>query len=159
MPSSKLAWLAAGVASASVACSDSSPLAPAAAEPSLLSQPVPGSYDLDFQWNGVELILLAHVEDASSTPATGGAVVFQYCSYKGVPPNDITQPDEAPSSACADGSGTWATLARVGVNASGDAALNFGAISVVNVIGFRYRYIGQGSGIANAITDPEDWTR
>jgi hypothetical protein len=159
MPSFKLAWFAAGVVSVSVACSDTSPVASGTTEPSFLSAPEPGSYDLGFLWNGIELTLLAHVEDAAGTPATGGAVVFQYCSYKGLPPNDITQPDEAPSSACADGSGTWVTLARVVVNGSGDAALNFGAITVVNVIGFRYRYVGQGSGIANGTSEPEDWTR
>jgi len=154
----RLAWLAAAVAGVSVACADTSPVA-SSDPPSFLSQPVPGSYDLDFLWNGLELVLLAHVEDAEGAPATGGAVTFQYCSYKGLPPNDITQPDEAPSSACADGSGTWATLARVPVDASGNAGLNFGAVTVVNVIGFRYRYIGQGSGIANSTIEPEDWTR
>lgn len=86
-------------------------------------------------------------------------MVFQYCSYKGLPMNDITQPDEAPSSACADRLGSWKTLARVPVTGSGDAALGFGAITVVNVIGFRYRYLRQGSGIANWTTQPEDWTR
>jgi hypothetical protein len=30
---------------------------------------------------------------------------------------------------------------------------------LVNTIGFRFRYVGQGSGIANYTTDPEDWTR
>ena len=50
----------------------------------------------------------------------GGTVVIQYCSF-GPPTNDITQPDEAPSSACADHSGHWATLTRLTLDPSGDA--------------------------------------
>ena len=116
-----------------------------------------GTYDLDFLWNG-ELVLWAHIEGASGD-ATDGVVVFQYCSYRGLPPNDIAQPDEAPSSACADGSGRWRNLtARVEVDANGDAFYNFGAVQVVTVIGFRYSY-SRGSVIENAVTDPEDWFR
>jgi hypothetical protein len=134
-------------------------LACLSASPAALAQPVPGSYELTFNFD-VELILKAHIEDHLGNPASGGLVVFQYCSYKGLPPNDITQPDEAPSSACADGSATWVTLARVPVNSvSGEALLNFGVVSVVNVIGFRFRYLGQGTGIANSLIDPVDWVR
>ena len=122
----------------------------------LLAQPVEGTYELGFFFDG-ELVLNAHVEDEFENPAPGGSVVFQYCSLKGIP-NDITQPDEAPSSACADGSGHWATVGKVSVDsATGDAFLNFGIVSFVEVIGFRYRYIGQGSGIANKLIDPVDW--
>jgi hypothetical protein len=166
MPRRNLASLVVAVlaAGAFVACSDQSPVAPSAMpdpveNPSLLSQPVLGLYDLDFLWNGIELTLIAHIKDSDGNAAQGGAVIFQYCSYKGLPPNDISQPDEAPSSACADGSGTWVTLARIPVDGSGEASYPFGAILVVNIIGFRFRYIGQGSGIANWTIDPEDWTR
>jgi hypothetical protein len=116
-----------------------------------------GTYELTFLWSSPELILWAHIESASGN-APDGVVVFQYCSYKGLPPNDITQPDEAPSSACADGSGRWRNLGRVDVGANGDAFWNFGAIQVVNIIGFRYLY-SRGSVVANATTDPEDWIR
>lgn len=137
------------VVAASIPCSSELLAAPPEKEP--------GSYDLNFLWNG-ELVLWAHIEGASGD-ATDGVVVFQYCSYRGLPPNDITQPDEAPSSACADGSGRWRNLtARVEVDTNGDAFLNFGLVQVVNVIGFRYAY-SRGSVIANAVTDPEDWIR
>jgi len=119
---------------------------------------VVGTYDLNFFFSG-ELILGAHIEDDQGNPATDGVVVFQYCSLLGQPRNDITQPDETPSSACADGSGRWVSLRpRISVNAEGDALLNFGSISVVNVIGFRYKYT-RGSEVANAVTVPEDWVR
>ena len=116
-----------------------------------------GTFDLNFLFSG-ELVLWAHIESASGN-APDGVVVFQYCSYKGLPPNDITQPDEAPSSACADGSGRWRNLnARIEVDANGDAFLNFGLVQVVNIIGFRYTY-SHGSVIAKAVTDPENWVR
>ena len=71
-----------------------------------------------------ELILNAHITDSSGLPAQKGLVVFQYCSYKGLPPNDITRPDEAPLEACADGSASWANLRSVhSINQSGDAFL------------------------------------
>jgi hypothetical protein len=114
---------------------------------------VVGTYDLNFFFSGA-LILGAHVEDDQGNPATDGVVVFQYCSLLGQPRNDITQPDEAPSSACADGSGHWVSLRpRISVDAEGDALLNFGFISVVNVIGFRYKYT-HGSEVADAVTVP-----
>ena len=130
------------------------------ADESVTAPPVDevGSYALNFFFNG-ELVLGAHVEDSQGNPATDGVVVFQYCSYRGVRRNDITQPDEAPSSACADGSARWVNLrARITVNEDGDAFLNFGLIEVVNVIGFRYKY-SRGTGIADWVTDPEDWVR
>jgi hypothetical protein len=157
MPRRKLACLivAVLVAGAFVACSDQSPVAPGTTpdgvgDLSLLSQPVPGTYELSFFKSGPsglepvsslpvciegsgaceELILGAHVE-ASGAPAQSGAVIFQYCSFKGLPPNDIERADEAPSAACADGSATWANLpANVRVNASGDAYLDFGALTL-----------------------------
>jgi hypothetical protein len=121
---------------------------------------VVGIYELEFAVNTVgELILQAHIEDPSGNPATDGVVVFQYCSYKGLPPKDITQPDEAPSSACANGTGRWRNLiARIPVTANGDAFLNFGTVTVVNVIGFRYTY-SRGTQIADWVTDPKDWFR
>jgi hypothetical protein len=119
---------------------------------------VTGTYELDFLYSG-ELVLAAHIEDDQQNPATDGVVVFQYCSYLGQPRNDVTRPDEAPSSACADGTARWANLrARVPVTTEGDALLNFGTVSVVDVIGFRYKY-SHGSEVANAVTEPEDWVR
>jgi len=180
----KLACLvvAAFTAGALAACSDQSPVAPGAASdgtgaPRLLSQPVPGTYELSFFKSGLsglepvssltvcaagsvceELILGAHVE-ASGAPAQSGMVIFQYCSYKGLPPNDIARADEAPSAACEDGSATWANLPRgVATDASGNAYLDFGLVMIPRTVGFRFRYLGQGSGIANGVSASADFT-
>lgn len=152
-----------------LACSEQSPVAPggapdAAREANLLAQAVPGCYGLSFLDNslqpvttlvvGQELVLKAHVDNCSGGPAQRGAVTFQYCSLKGLPPNDITRADEAPSAACASGEGNWARLVTVQVNASGDALMNFGFVSIPRTIGFRFKYLAQGSGIASGVSDP-----
>lgn len=147
---------------ATVACTESpvEPSADARIEgPISLARtaPVLGQYDIEFEWDG-ELAVIGHVRDANGGAPTGGSVTFQYCSLKGVRTNDITQPDEAPSSACADGSGRWRTLLRGSLNEAGDFGMNFGVVSVVTVIGFRMSYSPQGSGIA-AASVIEDWYR
>jgi hypothetical protein len=184
MPRRKIASLMVALlaAGALVACSDQSPVAPRAGpdgggDQSLLSQSVPGTYELSFLKSGLnglepvsslsvcaegsvceELILGAHVE-ASGGPARSGTVIFQYCSYKGLPPNDITRADEAPSAACEDGSATWANLPPgVPIDPSGDAYRDFGLVMIPRTVGFRFRYLGQGSGIANGVSAPGDFT-
>ena len=117
-----------------------------------------GNYDLSFVVNiAGELVLVAHVTDSQGAVATDGVVVFEYCSFGGRA-NDITQPDEAPLSACADGSGRWRRLDRALITRDGNASLFFGLVQVVPVIGFRYTY-SQGSEIADWVTDPVDWVR
>ena len=150
-------------AAALVACSEQSPVAPSAAadgieRPIALAQAALGQYDLEFVWSGTALTLLAHIKDANGVAATGGSVVFQYCSLRGVPTDDITQPDESPASVCADRSGRWVTLVRAPLNASGTAGYSFGPVTVVTVIGFRAKYSPQGSGIASQTLE-EDWFR
>jgi hypothetical protein len=145
-----------------VSCSSDSALEPATVPERLeqLSAPgVAGSYELSFSFDG-ELTVTAHVEAlASGEAAEGGAITFQYCSLKGVPRFDATQPDEAPSSACADGSGKWVTLGRVPIDpTTGDASLFFGTVQIVNIIGFRARYTSQNSGIASGEVIA-DWVR
>jgi hypothetical protein len=44
------------------------------------------------------------------------------------------------------------------VNESGDAFVDFGAVLHPRTIGFRVRYLGQGSGIANGVSAPKDFT-
>lgn len=105
-----------------------------------------------------ELILGAHVSDGNGEAAQRGRVVFEYCSLRGLPPNDITRPDEAPSAACDTGSATWATLTGIELNASGNAYLNFGVVLIPRTVGFRFRYVAQGSGIASRESDPADFT-
>ena len=159
-----------------VACSDQSPVAPSvdigySADVRAVARAVSGSYQVAFYVNGPgglqpvssltvfqELILGAHVADASGAPAQGGSVTFQYCSYKGGPPNDINRPDEAPSAACATREASWANLISVPVDGSGNAYMNFGFVSIPRTVGFRFRYTGQGSGIANGVSAPSDFT-
>ena len=133
---------------------------------------VPGSYELLFLSSGQivptlpvcgpsscqELTLRAHVE-SSVGPAERGAVTFQYCSFKGGPPNDITRPDEAPSSACeVDGTGRWANLLSMKVSEAGDASTNFGPVRLPRTVGFRFRYSTQGGDIASGVSPAEDFT-
>jgi hypothetical protein len=133
---------------------------------------VPGSYELFFLSSGQivptlpvcgpsscqELTLRAHVE-SSVGPADRGAVTFQYCSFRGGPPNDITRPDEAPSSACeVDGTARWANLLSMKVNESGDASMNFGFVRIPRTVGFRFRYSPQGGEIASGVSAAEDFT-
>jgi hypothetical protein len=168
-----LALLAAFVgAVASLACSDQTPVGPvspnAPADVRIAGNAAIGSFQLSFFTNGLvpvsslpvfqELILGAHVTDASGAPAQGGSVTFQYCSLKGGPPNDINRADEAPSAACATRDATWANLLGVPVDASGNAYMNFGLVQIPRTVGFRFKYTGQGSGIANGTSAPSDFT-
>jgi hypothetical protein len=149
-----------------VACSDQSPVASSASPDHLesavpLSRPELGQYDLEFSWNGTThlVTIIAHVRDAGGGAPGGGTVTLQYCSYNGYPTDDITQPDEAPSSACAEHTAHWVTLVRGSLPASGDAVLwELGPVNVVTVIGFRLLYTGGGSGVQN-YTLVEDWYR
>jgi hypothetical protein len=134
----------------------------------VLARAAAGSFQLSFFANGLipvssltvfqELILGAHVADASGAPAQGGSVTFQYCSLKGGPPNDINRADEAPSAACATRDASWANLISVPVDGSGNAYMNFGFVSIPRTVGFRFKYTGQGSGIANGVSAPSDFT-
>jgi len=138
----------------------------------LAAQPIIAAYDLAFLNSDLdvvptlpvctttvveELVLHAHVETATG-PAQGGAVVFQYCSYKGLPPDDINRPDEAPSEACMNGSAKWANLGVAPISASGDAYMSFGCVRIPRTVGFRYKYVAQGSGIKNGVAEPADFT-
>ena len=172
--------LAAGSAAA---CSGESPVVPSPASAggdlsAKPSQAVPGLYELSFNtFNGAyqevsslpvrsaELILKAHVTDSLGSPAQKGTVSFEYCSYKGGPPNDIERADEAPKEACLTGAARWARLTTVSVSAgscpllgTGYACMNFGIVQIPRDVGFRMRYEPQGSGIAAATTVPENFT-
>ena len=52
-----------------------------------------GYYDsvFIFDTHTNNLVLRAHVTNSNGLPATDGVVVFEYCSYKGLPPRDITR--------------------------------------------------------------------
>ncbi len=165
---------------ATVACSRQSPAEPSAATgpvggPSLSAQSVPGKYELTFRshqnvtvWSlpaGEELVLHAHVADPSGVPAPSGSVAFQVCSRSGG--RSFTRMDPAPYEECNGGSGTWVHLVTLKVDAGtcpaypgpgyegpGNACANFGAIRNPRTVGFRFKYSGQGSGIANGVGGP-----
>ena len=135
---------------------------------------VAGSYELFFISGGQivatlpvcgasscqELSLRAHVESIFG-PADRGTVTFQYCSFKGRPPNDITRADEAPSSACeVDGTGRWANLGSIRLKEARDVDMNFGVVQIPRTVGFRFRYSPQGGDIASGVSAAEDfiWT-
>ena len=131
-----------------------------------LARGTPGTYELRFLDNslqsvttlpvgGPELVLGAHVESAAGDPAAGGTVSFEYCSLKKRPPNDITRADEAPREACRTGSATWARLANVPVNTSGDAFITFGVVQIPRTVGFRFRYAPQRNGTIAGGTSPD----
>ncbi len=125
----------------------------------LAANTVPGLYELSFDTTGPvpltnnrlpvgqELVLKAHVQDTSGNPAQRGEVIFQDCEVKNSP---------GPSAACDSGSGVWAHVFQMSVDASGNALVDYGFISIPETIGFRFRYIGQGSGIANGVSKSGD---
>jgi hypothetical protein len=150
-----------------IACSEQSPAGPQhtpdndAQGLTLLSQPVDGSYELDLFLSGSELILRAFVTELTSgEPAQGGRVAFQICLDRGGP---TLQMVPLPSSECgAGGSGNWVNLGGLELETcpglgAGYACLSFGTAPSSATVGFRFRYIGQGSGIANGVSDPEDF--
>jgi hypothetical protein len=145
---------------AMVACSGQSPVGSEAVEaPRSVVQALPGTYTLSFVSGGQtvtslpvgsEVGLKAEVTDAFGAPAQNGSVTFEYCSFKGLPPNDITRADEAPKEACESGEADWARLTGVRVTASGVPLVGFGVVQIPRTVGFRIQYTGgQAIGIAS----------
>jgi hypothetical protein len=170
------------------ACAGQSPLDPTASSstPSLPADGLsarapagaPGVYALSFhaRVNGTyqevssltvssgELILGAQVTDTSGAPAQQGTVTFEYCSYKKLPPNDITRADEAPTSACAQGVATWKRLISIPIGANGcslvgpgSVCMSFGLVRIPRTVGFRFRYAPQTGVIAAGTSEPKDF--
>jgi hypothetical protein len=165
-------------------CSGQPPAAPSAA--SVVAgdasvkppQGVRGVYDLSFavlrngtlepvtslSVSSAELILEAHVSDSAGNPAQQGTVTFEYCSYKGGPPNDISRADEAPKEACEQGLASWARLTSVAINAgscptlgAGYACMDFGIVRIPRTVGFRFRYSAQGGVIASGVSEAKNF--
>ena len=111
-----------------------------------------------------ELILQAAVTSSTGSAAQAGTVTFEYCSYKGGPPNDISRADEAPKEACEQGTATWARLRSLYVSSvcpplePGYACLNFGIVRLPRDVGFRFRYASQGSEIASGTSQAKNFT-
>jgi hypothetical protein len=180
-----LASLAAALVGAAwVGCSGQSPVSPTGLSGDAAARaggaPAPaGIYQLSFNVvrlgvlepvltlpvSSEEMILRAFVTDSSGVPVQTGAVTFEYCSYKGGPPNDITRADEAPKEACLTPSATWARLSTVKVDAGscprlgvGNACRFFGIVRIPRDVGFRFRYAAQRSGIADGVSQPVNFT-
>lgn len=138
-----------------------------------------GSYELYFHaWrNGVlepvsslpvlsdELILRAYITDAFGVPAQSGTAVFEYCSYKGRPPNDIQRADEAPKEACDAGIASWRRLRSVDVAIPncpgfgiGNACMNFGIVRIPRDVGFRFSFRGKGRDIDPGVSGAANFT-
>ena len=169
MKTLSLAVIVSGVALAS--CSDGAPTAPRApgVQPGIAAVGPPsnvaGVYDLSFAvlrngvWESVttlpvsseELFLVAHVyEQGTGAPALAVSAIFEYCSYGGRP-NNIENADEAPLSACQDGTADWRRLgsSRLDTNSctglgAGYTCEFFGAVRIPRSIGFRFQYGPQG---------------
>ena len=166
-------------------CANPTPLAPAAAAGGageLSAKPsaaTPGVYTLTFMARvdgtlqevtslpvqTAELILKASVTSSTGSAAQAGTVTFEYCSYKGGPPNDISRADEAPKEACEQGTASWARLRSLSVSSGtcpalgpGYACLNFGVVRLPRDVGFRFRYASQGSGIASGTSQSKNFT-
>ena len=112
-----------------------------------------------------ELILMASVTSSTGSAAQAGTVTFEYCSYKGGSPNDITRADEAPREACEQGTASWARLTSLSVSPGmcpalgpGYACMNFGVVRLPRDVGFRFRYASQGSGIASGTSQSKNFT-
>ena len=168
-------------------CANPSPVAPAAAPGGageLSAKPsaaTPGVYTLTFMSfvdgtlqevtslpvRTAELTLQASVTSTTGSAAQAGTVTFEYCSYKGRPPNDISRADEAPKEACEQGTASWARLTSLSVYPGmcpplgpGYACMNFGVVRLPRDVGFRFRYASQGSGIASGTSQSKNstWT-
>jgi hypothetical protein len=173
------------VAVASVACSRQSPAAPSipGAVPSsatqegigaVNAQPVEGSYilylanttgqvvsSLPVAGTGrSELLLWAQVRDSSGSLAPTGTVILEVCRRGG------GTSTWRPSAECDSGAASWRHVSTVKVDEgcfplapeTGNACRLFGGMRNPITVGFRYRYIGQGSDIANGVSASQDMT-
>jgi len=149
------------------ACSEHSPAQPGASPSAITSHQdahgqatAPGTYDISFLKEthqglqsidstlnvGEFLVLKAEVRDSSGALAQRGTVTYEYCSLGNV---------KVQSSNCDTGSGRWKRLWSVSVDSVG-SLFGFGACSTPRTIGFRFRYAGQNSGIADGVSASKD---
>jgi len=98
---------------------------------------------------GEELVLNAHVTDSSGNLAASGKEIFQDCLLNGVP---------APSIHCDSGTGVWSNIETVHLKGPEDIRIGYGSPSTRQTIGFRFRYFGEASRIANGISNSMDVT-
>ena len=98
---------------------------------------------------GTPLILLGHVTDSSGNLAASGKEIFQDCLLNGGP---------APSIHCDSGTGVWSNIQTVHFRSPEDIRIGYGSPSTRQTIGFRFRYFGEASRIANGISNSMDVT-
>lgn len=145
-----VAWLVQSPVAAS-ATPDTSP------HVTMATRSVAGTYTMLFRptISGLGVTLDAYVTDASGAPAQAGAATFEVCSLQGTP---------APHAICDGGSGSWKRYGTSGFIFSpsplaGHALLAYtGAPAAGTIIGFRFRYSGRGSGIADGVSASVDHT-
>jgi len=138
--------------------------------PKVAAQGVPGIYELSFcpsstLYVGQEVIPHASVTDSFGNGALSGYVQFQVCQRGRRNPQ--------PSSACdIDGTARWFTMRDrwqvnppggslcgfCGTTDPGNACFAWGAQVNPSTIGFRFKYVSQGSGIADGISAAKDVT-
>ncbi len=137
-----------------------------------LAQGLPGTYTLSFEDHngqvvttlpvGQELVLRADVS-SSAGPAQRGSVQFQVCGTGG---HSLQRLDPVPFSECdSGGSANWIPITTFSVaagtcpgTASGSACVDWGAVQNPRTIGFRFKYVSQGSGVQSGQSLPADFT-
>lgn len=123
---------------------------------SVSAKPVTGSYKIEFPSGnqlsaGSTIVVRAVVRDPVNL-APSGTIVWQICK-------DSSGSGVA-SATCDAGTARWDSWFRDPVDPACGCA-QFGVQNPnVQTIGYRYKYVGQGSGIANGISSPADavWT-
>jgi hypothetical protein len=137
-----------------------------------LAQGLPGTYTLSFVDNnlqvvstlpvGHELVLRADVA-SSAGPALRGSVQFQVCGTGG---HSLQRLDPVPFSECdSGGSANWIPITTFSVAAGtcpgtgpGSACVNWGSVTHPRTIGFRFKYVSQGSGVQSGQSLPADFS-
>ena len=137
-----------------------------------LAQGLPGTYLLSFVDNslqvvstlpvGHELVLKADVA-SSAGPAQRGSVQFQVCGTGG---HSLQRLNPVPFSECAPGgSANWIPITTFSVAAgtcpgigTGSACVDWGAVLHPRTIGFRFKYVSQGSGVESGQSLPADFS-
>ncbi|MEN8145295.1 MAG: hypothetical protein ABFS14_10135 [Gemmatimonadota bacterium] len=129
------------------------------ADVTILASPLEGQYLHDvspvvkkvsrFLWDVVpntNITLKATVLFPNSDPAMKGTVVWQRCANKFGPTTSFD---------CQAGTARWRTISRVDVDTNGCATQGI-AVSIGARHGFRYKYIGKGSGVKNGTSEEFD---
>lgn len=153
---------------AAAGCSRESPVAPGASPAGVsshsrvaLQTDTAGTYEihflketrqglqpvLDFTLNVREfLVLKSQIKDSLGVPAEEGTVTYEYCERQNV---------KVPSAECESGAGRWKRLMSMSIDQYGSLA-GFGSCSTPRTIGFRFRFNGLNSGIANGVSAARD---